>query len=49
MIQGSTRLIKRDTNNTGRDDVAAALVLAAGSFVREPPAPRRRLRSMIAG
>ena len=27
---GSTRLIKRDTNNTARDDVAAAFILAAG-------------------
>ena len=32
--QGSTRLVKRDTNNTARDDVAAALVLAAGLFER---------------
>ena len=31
---GSVRLIKRDTNNTARDDVAAALTLAAGAFVR---------------
>ena len=32
--QGSTRLVKRDTNNTARDDVAAAFVLAAGLFER---------------
>ena len=32
--QGSTRLVKRDTNNTARDDVSAALVLAAGLFER---------------
>ena len=32
--QGSVRLVKRDTNNTARDDVAAALTLAAGAFVR---------------
>ena len=33
---GSTRLAKRGTNNTGRDDVAAALVLAAGAVERQP-------------
>ena len=39
--QGSTRLVKRDPNNsTGRDDVAAALVLAAGAHARRP-GPRR--------
>ena len=27
--QGNTRLVKKGTNNTARDDVAAALVLAA--------------------
>ena len=32
--QGSTRLMKRGTNNTARDDVAAALVLAAGAYQR---------------
>ena len=32
--QGSSRLVKRDTNNTARDDVAAAFVLAAGLFER---------------
>ena len=32
--QGSVRMIKRDSHNTGRDDVAAALVLAAGSLSR---------------
>ena len=31
------RLIKRDRgSNTGRDDVAAALTLAAGAFERYP-------------
>ena len=35
--QGSVRLIKRDgSNNTGRDDVAIALVLAAGGHARRP-------------
>ena len=33
---GSTRLIKRGTNNAARDDVAAALVLAAGAYARKP-------------
>lgn len=35
---GNVRLVKRGTNNTGRDDVAAALVLAAGLFERSLPA-----------
>ena len=38
--QGSTRLIKKDTNNTSRDDVAAAFVLAAGLFERTASAPK---------
>ena len=47
--QGSVRLVKRGTTNSGRDDVAAALVLAAGLFQRsEKKAPRRRLRTAIA-
>ena len=46
--QGSVRLEKRSTNNTGRDDVAAALVLACGALSRAP-APRRGLRSAIVG
>ena len=34
--QGNTRLVKKGTNNTSRDDVAAGLVLAAGAAsVRE--------------
>ena len=38
--QGSVRLSKRAaTNNTGRDDVAAALVLAAGALGRSLLAP----------
>ena len=32
--QGNVRLVKRGTNNTGRDDVAAALVLSAGALAR---------------
>ena len=36
---GSMRLVKRDRgSNTGRDDVAAALTLAAGAFERYPAA-----------
>ena len=34
---GNVRLVKKDPhNNTGRDDVAAALVLAAGELARRP-------------
>ena len=42
--QGSTRLVKRGSNNTARDDVAAALTLAAGAYARQPKAPPRRRR-----
>ena len=31
---GNIRMVKRGSNNTARDDVAAALVLAAGAFER---------------
>ena len=37
--QGSYRLVKRSTANTARDDVAAALVLAAGAYERSPKPP----------
>ena len=41
--QGSTRLVKRDANNnTGRDDVAASLTLAAGALGRFLARPQRR-------
>ena len=33
--QGNTRLVKKGTNNTARDDVAAALTLAAGVYERD--------------
>ena len=46
---GNVRMRKRGSNNQARDDVAAALVLAAGSFVRSPPVARRRMRSAIVG
>ena len=42
---GNVRLVKRGTNNTARDDVAAAAILAAGAFTRRPPA-RFRYRGM---
>ena len=35
--QGSVRLVKRGTNNQARDDVAAALTLAAGALARGCP------------
>ena len=39
---GSSRLVKRDgTNNCSRDDVAAALTLAAGAFQRRATVPTR--------
>ena len=41
--QGSVRMVKK-TNNTARDDVGAALVLAAGSFVRSLRRPTRTWR-----
>ena len=46
--QGNVRLSKRGTNNEGRDDVAAALVLAAGAYIRslERPKPRWRYGGM---
>ena len=34
--QGNTRLVKTGTNNTARDDVSAALVLACGAIARKP-------------
>ena len=40
--QGSCRLVKRDTNNQARDDVAVALVLAVGSLQRQLNRPARR-------
>ena len=45
--QGSVRLVKRGSNNTSRDGVAAALTLAAGAVDRMP-APRKR-RLALAG
>ena len=39
--QGNTRLAKKGSNNCSRDDVAAALVLAAGVYQRARSQPKR--------
>ena len=39
---GNTRLEKRGSNNTSRDDVAAALVIGAGAHQRRSKAPRHQ-------
>ena len=44
---GSFRLVKKGTNNTARDDVAAALVLAAGALARKPKAATVRSLGLI--
>ena len=45
---GNVRMVKRDAaNNTARDDVAAALLLASGAMARRKPA--RPLRFAVAG
>ena len=41
---GNVRLVKHDVNNCSRDDVAAALTLAAGQHSRMPPPRPVRLR-----
>ena len=48
---GNMRMIKRDRgSNTGRDDVAAALTLAAGAFARYPaPAETEERRAVVVG
>ena len=40
---GNTRLRKRGTNNTARDDVAFSLMLAAGALARRPAPARVRV------
>ena len=40
---GNSRLIKKGHDNKGRDDVAAAALLAAGAFERANSAPVRKL------
>jgi len=48
--QGNVRLIKRGGHYKARDDVAAALVLAAGAFMRwRQTRPSRPLRFALAG
>ena len=44
--QGNFRLVKKGTNNTSRDDVAAALVLASGALERQPKRPTRIYRGL---
>ena len=44
---GNSFMVKKGTNNTGRDDVAAALLLAAGALDRLP-APRRLRSALVA-
>ena len=47
--QGNTRLVKADpSGSTGRDDVAAALVLAAGALSRWKPRPGGRYLGVAA-
>ena len=46
---GSVRLVKKSHDNSARDDVAAALVLAAGALARSPAGPPRPLRFALAG
>ena len=46
--QGNVRLRKKGVNNEARDDVAAALTLAAGALARAP-APRRVRRHALVG
>ena len=46
--QGNVRLVKKGINNTGRDDVAAALCLAAGYASRRMGKPKKRPRVLLA-
>ena len=48
--QGSVRLVKSGTNNTGRDDVAQGLTLAVGALARmlKRPSHRWKYRGMAA-
>ena len=45
--QGSVRLVKRGHNNEARDDVAAALVLAAGAYARAEARPSAGVRHVV--
>ena len=42
---GNTRMQKRGTNNTARDDVAAALMLSSGGIDRDSRKPKSGIRS----
>ena len=44
---GNQKLIKRGSHNESRDDVAAALCLAAGALARSPSRPRRAYLGMV--
>ncbi len=44
---GNVRLVKNGTNNVARDDVAAALVLAAGAWERASQQPQGRLTHVV--
>ena len=44
---GNVRLAKRGSNNKARDDVAAALCLAAGAFDRTPARPRKAYHGLV--
>ena len=46
-IRGNCRLVKSGSNNAGRDDVAASLVLAAGAVARQPKASSGIYKGMI--
>ena len=45
--QGSVRLLKRGTNNTGRDDAVVALALACGAHTRRRRGAAGVVRSML--
>ena len=44
---GNSRLVKKASNNTARDDVASALTLAAGAFVPYPAVDLDETRAPI--
>ena len=47
-MPATSRLVEGETNNRSRDDVAAALVLAAGAYERSAlPAPIDEVREPI--
>ena len=46
---GSLRMVKRGSNNTGRDDVAVALVLACGAHTRRRRGATGFVRSLLCG